>query len=234
VSKKRLTPEESKRPPGRPRCERARHAILSSTVKFLQTKGNGFADLAIEHVAAEAGVGKATVYRWWPNKAALVADAFMASVDPKLQFPDTGSVVGDMSRQMQQLVRILRSRRGQVLSVIMGAGQSDAMLMRAFRERFLKPRRAGAYETLRRGMMRGELPADLDMDLTLDALYGAIYHRFLIGHDTLTPEFIEGLCEMVLHGAASTHARRDGHRRLVAEAGAQNPQPSRKRTANSR
>jgi AcrR family transcriptional regulator len=190
-----------KRPPGRPRCERARQAILASTLKFLQVKGNGFAGLTIERVAAEAGVGKATVYRWWPNKAALVADAFAGSVTQKLHFPDTGSVAGDMSRQMQQVVRILRSRRGQILAVILGAGQSDATLIRAFRERFLKPRRAEAYTTLRRGIARGELPPDLDLDLTLDALYGPIYMRFLIGHDVLTPEFVERLCALVLHGA---------------------------------
>jgi len=191
-----------RRPPGRPRCERARQAILSSTLKFLEAKGNGFADLTIERVAEEAGVGKATVYRWWPNKAALVADVFASSVTQKLRFPDTGSVSRDMRQQMQQLVRILRSRRGHILSVIVGAGQRDATLIRAFRERFLKPRRAEAYTTLRRGIARGELPEDLDLDLVLDALYGPIYMRFMVGHDSLTPEFVDQLCELVLTGAA--------------------------------
>jgi AcrR family transcriptional regulator len=211
VEKKNANSDEcSKRLPGRPRCERARRAILGSTLKFLQVKGNGFAGLTIEHVAAEAGVGKATVYRWWPNKAALVADAFASSVTQNLHFPDTGSVSGDMSRQMQQLVRILRSRRGQILSVILGAGQSDATLIHAFRERFLKPRRAEAYATLRRGILRGELPPELDLDLTLDALYGPIYMRFLVGHDSLTAEFVDQLCALVLHGAARDGKVRTG------------------------
>jgi AcrR family transcriptional regulator len=194
-------PGEVRRAPGRPRCERARRAILASTLKFLESKGNGFDDLTIERVAEEAGVGKATVYRWWPNKAALVADAFANSVTQKLRFPDTGSVARDMSQQMQQLVRILRSRRGHILSVILGAGQSDPTLIHAFRERFLKPRRAEAYTTLGRGIERGELPADLDLDLVLDALYGPIYMRFLIGHDSLSPEFVDELCEMMLNKA---------------------------------
>jgi AcrR family transcriptional regulator len=190
-----------KRAPGRPRCERARQAILSSTLKFLEAKENGFADLTIEHVAAEANVGKATVYRWWPTKAALVADAFASSVTQKLHFPDTGSLHEDMSQQMRQLVKILRSRRGHIVSVILAAGQSDATLISAFRERFLKPRRAEAYATLRRGILRGELPADVDFDLVLDALYGPIYMRFLIRHDTLSPELVDQLCELVLRGA---------------------------------
>ncbi len=190
-----------KRAPGRPRCERARQAILSSTLKFLEAKENGFADLTIEHVAAEANVGKATVYRWWPTKAALVADAFASSVTQKLHFPDTGSLRDDMNQQMRQLVKILRSRRGHIVSVILAAGQSDATLIHAFRERFLKPRRAEAYATLRRGILRGELPANVDFDLVLDALYGPIYMRFLIRHNTLSPELVDQLCELVLSGA---------------------------------
>jgi AcrR family transcriptional regulator len=191
----------SKRSPGRPRCERAHQAILRSTLKFLEAKKNGFASLTIESVAAEAGVGKATVYRWWPSKAALVADAFASSVTQKLGFPDTGSVRQDVNQQMQQLVTILRSRRGHILSVILGAGQSDGTLLRAFRERFLQPRRAEAYATLRRGILRGELPASLDLDLVLDALYGPIYMRFLIGHGTLTPAFVDQICSLVLDGS---------------------------------
>lgn len=192
----------NKRLPGRPRCERARQAILGCTLHFLERKGNGFDDLTIEHVAELAGVGKATVYRWWPTKAALVADAFASSVTHKLHYPDTGSVSEDMSRQMHQLVTIMRSRRGHILAVILGAGQSDPTLLNAFRERFMKPRRAEAFATLRRGIVRGELPADLNLDFVLDALYGPIYMRFLIRHDTLTPEFVDQLCEVVLACAA--------------------------------
>lgn len=187
-----------KRPPGRPRSERARQAILGCTLTFLESKANGFADLTIEHVAAEARVGKATVYRWWPTKAALVADAFANNVVQRLHFPDTGSVQKDMSQQMQQLVRIMRSRRGNILAAILGAGQSDNTLNTAFRERFLKPRRAEAYLTLQRGIQRGELPSNLDKDMVLDALYGPIYMRFLIRHASLTPGFVDQLCQLVL------------------------------------
>lgn len=187
-----------KRNPGRPRSERARQAILNSTIEFLERKENGFANLTIEYVAARAGVGKATVYRWWPTKAALVADAFASSVTPKLRFPDTGSVSDDMKQQMRQLVKILRSRRGHVVSAIIGAGQSDSTLIGAFRERFVKPRRAEAYATLQRGINRGELPADLDLDLVLDALYGAIYMRFMIRHASLTPDFVDQQCNLIL------------------------------------
>jgi AcrR family transcriptional regulator len=189
-----------KRAPGRPRSEQARVSILRSTLKLLGE--NGFSDLTMEGVAEHADVGKATVYRWWPSKAALVADAFAGSTTRKLHFPDTGSVRTDMSQQMRQLIKIFRSRRGRIVSAILAAGQSDRDVIAAFRERFLKPRRQEAYATLRRGIARGELREDVDMDLLLDSLYGPIYMRFLIRHDKLSPDFVDNLCKLVLSGAS--------------------------------
>ena len=188
-----------KRPPGRPRSEHARLAILRTTLKVLSE--TGFSDLTIEEVAARAAVGKATVYRWWPNKAALIADAFASSTVDRLHFPDTGSVDADMSQQMRQLIKVLASPRGRIVAAILAAGQSDRSLIAAFRERFLIPRRREAYATLRRGVLRGELRKDIDPDLLLDSLYGPIYMRFLIQHDRLSPEFVDHLCRLVLGGA---------------------------------
>ena len=195
-----------KRPPGRPRSESARLAILGTTLKLLGE--NGFADLTIEGVADRAAVGKTTVYRWWPNKGALVADAFAISTTRRLRFPDTGSVYTDLSRQMRQLVKVFRSRRGRIVSAILAAGQSDKDLIAAFRERFLWPRRQEAYATLERGIRRGELRKDVDRDLLLDCLYGPLYMRFLIQHDRLTPEFVNRLCALVLKGASPARKAR--------------------------
>src|SRR5437764_11266208 len=150
-----------KRAPGRPRSEDARKAILRSTLKLLQE--TGFPDLSIEAIAADADVGKATVYRWWPNKAALVADAFSSSADEELRFPNTGSVRDDVAIQMKHLVRVLRGRRGRIVAALIGGGQSDPELIQAFRERFMMPRRQEAYGILRRGIARGELRKDLNL-----------------------------------------------------------------------
>lgn len=190
----------SKRSPGRPRSEDARKAILRSTLKLLQE--TGFPDLSIEAIAADADVGKATVYRWWPSKAALVADAFSSSADAELRFPDTGSVRSDVTIQMKHLVRILRGRRGRIVAALIGGGQSDPELIEAFRDRFMMPRRQEAYGILRRGIARGELPQDLDLDVTLDTLYGALYMRFLIRQTGLTEEYVDDLVSLVMDGAA--------------------------------
>ncbi len=203
-----------KRLPGRPRSEHARQAILRSTLKLLQH--TGFPDLRIEAIAADAGVGKATVYRWWPSKGALVVDAFASGTEDKLHFPDTGSVYRDVSLQMNQFLGILHTRRGRIVAALLGAGQSDPELLEAFRERFLRPRRQEAYKTLRRGIERGELPENLDLDLVLDILYGAIYMRFLVRHDELNESYVKAVCQLVLAGAAgnSRAAGRNGAPRV--------------------
>ena len=194
-----------KRPPGRPRSEEARLAILRASLKVLAK--TGFSDFSIEEVAERAQVGKATVYRWWPDKAALVADAFASSTVSKLHFPDTGSIYTDLSQQMRQVIKIFRSPRGRIVSAILAAGQSDKTLITAFRDRFMMPRRQEAYATLDRGIARGELSKNIDRDLLLDSLYGPIYMRFLIQHDELTPEFVASLCALVLRGARPLEKR---------------------------
>ncbi|MGA7293399.1 MAG: TetR/AcrR family transcriptional regulator [Terriglobales bacterium] len=189
----------AKRSPGRPRSEESRQSILRSTLKLLKQEG-GLAELSIEAIAADANVGKTTVYRWWPTKAALVIDAFAASADDELRFPNTGSLQKDMSLQMKRLIQIFRSQRGKVVAALLAGGQSDPELLETFRERFLWPKRRQAYQTLQRGIDRGELPADSDLDLILDSLYGPIYMRFLIRHDKLDETFADEVCELVLQG----------------------------------
>jgi AcrR family transcriptional regulator len=195
------------RPPGRPRSEESRKAILRSTLKLLKQHG-GFPELSIEAIAADANVGKTTVYRWWPTKAALVADAFSASADKELRFPNTGSVQNDISLQMRGLIRIFRSKRGKVVAALLAGGQSDPELLEAYRDRFLWPRRKQAYQTLQRGVDRGELPAGCDFDLILDSLYGPILMRFLIRHVKLDESFADEICGLVLQ---------DLKRRRIAE-----------------
>jgi AcrR family transcriptional regulator len=196
-SRKKGTAE--KRPAGRPRSEESRQSILRSTLKLLKQDG-GFPELSIEAIAADANVGKTTVYRWWPTKGALVADAFSASADNELRFPNTGSLYSDINLQMRGLIRIFRSQRGKVVAALLAGGQSDPELLEAYRDRFLWPRRRQAYETLQRGVDRGELPVGSDFDLILDSLYGPILMRFLIRHVKLEESFADELCEVVLKG----------------------------------
>jgi AcrR family transcriptional regulator len=202
----------NRRLPGRPRSEQARQAIFRSTLKLLRR--SSFSGLTIEAIAADANVGKATVYRWWPNKGALVVDAFASSSEAELHFPNTGSVYRDMSLQMAQFLGVLRSPRGRIVAALIAGGQSDPDVLAAFRDRFLLPRREEAYKTLRRAIQRGELPANLNLDVVLDTLYGAIYMRFLIQHRVLSEGYIHRLCRLVLSGAAKSQSLASSPRQI--------------------
>jgi AcrR family transcriptional regulator len=186
------------RAPGRPRSQKARKSILRSTIGLLQRVG--FGELSIEAIAAHAGVGKATVYRWWPNKAALVIDAFAASVEQELRFPQTGSAIKGIRYQMERWTQVFRSPLGQVIAAVIGAGQSDPEILEAFRQHWVEPRRREARELLRRGIKSGEIRGDIDPDTILDIFYGPLYLRLLVRRAPLTSKFVEAICSLAAPG----------------------------------
>ncbi|WP_376096367.1 TetR/AcrR family transcriptional regulator [Roseomonas sp. CCTCC AB2023176] len=96
----------TERPRGRPRSPASRGAILSAAFDLLRERG--YAGLAIEAVAERAGVGKATIYRWWPDRAALAVEAFFEATREALAFPDTGSAREDFRRQIHGVADLLR------------------------------------------------------------------------------------------------------------------------------
>lgn len=191
-------PSEEPRGRGRPRSEQARRAILQSTLDLL--KQVGFSDLSIEAIAARAGVGKATVYRWWPNKAALVIDAFVSAVGEELRFPYSGSAPNTLREQMRRWTAVFRSPLGRIVAAVIGAGQSEPEILRAFREHWVEPRRREAREILRKGMEEGEIRNDLDPDTILDILYGPLYFRLLVQNAELNPEFVESVFSVITPG----------------------------------
>jgi AcrR family transcriptional regulator len=118
------------RGPGRPRSEKARKAVIRSTLALINQ--TGFNELTIEAVAARAGVGKATVYRWWPDKAELVIAAFASAVEEELHFPAAATVLESIHEQMKRWVHIFRSPLGQIVATVIGAGQSEPEILEAF------------------------------------------------------------------------------------------------------
>jgi AcrR family transcriptional regulator len=198
MSKAALEPLAVPRAPGRPRSEEARKAILLSTVELL--KKFGFSDLSIESIAAHAGVGKATVYRWWPNKAALVIDAFVSVVGSELSYPNKGPALQAFRGQMERWVPIFNSPLGKVIAAVIGAGQSDPEILEAFRVHWVEPRRREARELIMQSVKAGELRDDIDSEAIMDILYGPLYLRLLVRNRPLTLELVEEIFAVVLPG----------------------------------
>jgi AcrR family transcriptional regulator len=183
---------------GRPRDPETRAKILKAAYEMLNEVG--FMDLTIEGVAARAGVGKPTIYRRWKTKAALAMDAFLEAVNPEITFPDTGTVKEDLREQMQKLVKLMNSPRGEVLANVIGCGQADAELIEVYLENWLIPRRDDAKRIFQRGVERGELRADVDAEVAIDALYSPLFYRLLLKHQPLTDKFVDELVNVVMKG----------------------------------
>ena len=161
------------------------------------------AGFTIEAVAARAGVGKATIYRWWPSKGALAAAAFLAETAPKITYPDTGSSLRDLISQLQLVVSVYGGAAGRVLSAIIAEGQHDPYTMSAFIDGYARPRRDDARRILQGGIDRGELRAGIDLEVAVDALYGPIYYRMLVPIGPLDATWVEALATSVLTGLAT-------------------------------
>ncbi len=113
----------TKRREGRPRSEEAHRAILEATNRILQR--TSVRDLTIESIAKEAGVGKPTIYRWWPNKAAVVIDAFFDTMSPHMDYPKADTVADSLKAQLHQVLRLTRGKQGRLMAEILAEGQSD-------------------------------------------------------------------------------------------------------------
>jgi len=188
--------EDAVRGRGRPRDEEARARILEASLEALEELG--YPGATCEAIAERAGASKATIYRWWPNKEAVMLEALRESVAQELPFPDSGSLKEDIRIQLQNFVKLLTSPRGRVFKGMIAAAQSDPKVAEAFLSIWVVPRR----EFARRGIARyrRELREDVDLEVVLDALYAPLYYRLLIAHEPLTSEFANQVTELVWAG----------------------------------
>lgn len=183
---------------GRPRSEKTKQAILSAAYELLL--GNGFGAVTVEKIAERAGVSKATIYKWWPNKAAVVMDAFFDAAVVRLPIPYTGSTINDMIIQVNNLAKFLISREGKVINEIIAEGQFNQKLAEAYRAIYFKPRRLDSRYILERGISRGELKEDLDIELVIDLIFGPLFYRLLITGDMVNEAFIKDLINYAFKG----------------------------------
>lgn len=163
----------------------------------------GLAGLTMDAVAERAGVGKATVYKWWSSKGVLALDALLRQVDDDVRVPDTGDLAADLTEHIQRLVVFLRDTvGGRTVTELIGQGQQDPATAAAVRDAWIAPRRRGASQRIDTALARGELRPGLDGDLVLDLLYGPVYYRLLIGHGELSDDLPAALVDAALRGVA--------------------------------
>lgn len=199
-------PAVTKAPHERRRNDKARSAILRAARELLDRRG--FQRLTIEGIAERAGVGKATIYRWWPSKAAVVMDAVLEAAGPRIPFPDTGSAREDLRRQIASVIELYTgTRTGRGIRALIAESQHDPALAESLRDRFIASRRAEAATVFERGIQRGELRPDLDVGVAIDALYGAVYYRLLVSHAPLDAAYADTLINQIFPALERRRAR---------------------------
>ena len=180
---------------GRPRSAGVDEALLDATLQLAGEVGiNG---MSMDDLAQRAGVSKATIYRRWPSKEALVLDALASAIRP-FDLVDTGSARGDLAVYLGELGRRMQTgRSSDVLPDLISASARDPALRESLDE-WVRHRRQPLTVILGRAVQRGELAADTDLDTIIDALIGAFMYRRLLSHAPLDDAFVTRLLLTVL------------------------------------
>jgi AcrR family transcriptional regulator len=191
-----MTDETPRAHTGRRRNEAAREAVIDAAIRLLAEVG--YEGFAIERLAKEAGVGKQTVYRWWPSKAAVIAEAVGERAELTIPVPDTGSLLGDLTAFFTATFK--QSEDGRTLPLLqqmMVVALQDPQAAESFGA-FLARRRADLRSLLERGVARGEMAETADLDFLTDLAYGLLWYRGLVGHRPLDADAARKLATSVV------------------------------------
>lgn len=167
--------------------------ILASARELISEKGPGA--VSINQIAAHAGVGKQTIYRWWPRKASVLIDALEQQFESESPFPTSGSAKDDIRDQMRTVAASFSSPTGSMIRELVAEAQGDSALAEEFRTRFVAEWRRGGAAALRAGVADGQLRADLDVEIAIDLLYAPLWLRMLLGHQPLDGASVDAIVE---------------------------------------
>ncbi|GAA4570803.1 TetR/AcrR family transcriptional regulator [Micromonospora coerulea] len=190
---------DAPRSPGRPRSVRADEAIIEATLDLL-AEGSTIEALSIEAIAARAGVGKATIYRRWPGKDALLLDA-LRRLKGVLPDPAGHSVRDDLVLLVGAVGHNIDPRAAKIMPCLVPEVNRSPDHFQLY-QNIIEPRRKLMREVLQRGVASGELRADLDIELTMALLTGPmLIQRMLRWHPELDGRVLpERVVDTVLEG----------------------------------
>lgn len=183
---------------GRPRSERSRRAILDAAAQLLIERG--YADITIEGVAAKAGVGKTTIYRWWTTKADMYIDLYSELALMIVPPPDTGDYVRDLVILIQGAFKLYReTAAGLALAGIIAEAQGNAAVSERVRNRFAPSRRQVIMTILERGVKTGQIASTTDIQILGDLLIAATWFSLLVKSRPLTARRAEQLVKAIVN-----------------------------------
>lgn len=178
----------------------ARERILDATVDLLGERGTGA--VRIDDIADTAGVGKQTIYRWWPSKTAVIVDALLTRSKQETPFPDTGDAYADLRQHLRGVARLFRSPLGQLIREVLAEAPGDPGAAQDFLDRFWQPRRELSRDWLARAVASGAVRPGLDAEATLDTIYSPFWARLVVGHQPIALRLVDDVLRVVWPGLA--------------------------------
>ena len=176
-------------------------AVLRAAVELLDDPGVGLGGLTMQAVAARARVSKATLYRWWPDKAHLVLDAYRAKSARDIGAEVTGDLRPDLTAHLGQIAYALTElNSAPAVAAITLAAAQDKSFGALYRDTLLRERRQALIDVLLAGRRRGQVRVAVDLNVVADAAYGAIHHRLLLSGAPIDGPFIGALVDLIVGG----------------------------------
>jgi AcrR family transcriptional regulator len=181
------------------RSERARQAILRAALELCTEQG--FVKMTMEGVAKRAGVGKQTIYRWWPSKAAVLEEAVNDAAADSADFPDTGDIAVDLRTQMTAVAQAFVSPMFMPYAGgLIAAAQSDESIARSVADTIIGPRVAACRKRLAVAQEQGQIRPDVDLDDVVEMLYAPLYYRLLLHTRPVSVEQVSSILELTFNG----------------------------------
>jgi AcrR family transcriptional regulator len=181
------------------RSEHSHRAILAAALALVAERG--YERTTVDAIARQAGVGKATIYRWWPSKGAVLLEALHDRLQTIGDAPDAGDIEDELRVRINRVWQLLDSTEvGPAYRGLIAAAQSDPDLAQATMEQVIEPAAAAIRQQVARAQQRGELRRDADPHALIDMLNGAIYYRLLFNTDPLDPARIDAILDIAFRG----------------------------------
>lgn len=188
--------------PRTPRSLRVHDSALQSTRALLRE--GGLTAATIDAISARSGVSKATLYKHWPSRIAIAAEAFGGDLAEAVPLPDTGTTAGDLRAQLRLVSAFYASAEGHVYRELLAACVQDADGSAYFRVFFLAGRRAAVATLWQRGVERGDVRPGVDVETATDLMFGPLVFRLMTGHTPLTPERADAVADAAFAGLLRT------------------------------
>jgi len=193
--------QEAKKPRGRTRSKAAEAAVLDAAYRLLAQKG--LHAVTVEAIAVESKVSKATIYKWWLNRASIIMSAFLREALTAFPYPDRIAAETVIAR-VQHMCEQFQGPMGRMMAALISEGQSDPVIAEEFRQGYIQKRRAEGVQIVQSSIQDG-IVRQADPQVILDVLYAPLYYRLLVGHQPLTMDFVQEYLDLVMHGIFTTN-----------------------------